>query len=210
MGNLFSKKDLMDDLIQFRMTSKQMKRSSTKCNKNQEIQKRELKKAIEANDKESARIYAQNVIREKNQALNFLRFASRIDAVASRLETSIRITEVNKAMGQTVHSMAACLQNMQPDQVANTMEDFEKAFEDMDVAAANMEGSMEASTSMINDADDVDKLISMVAAEAGLDTAMVLDSAGEVGKQVPASSAVKHSSESPEDALEARLAKLRS
>lgn len=32
---------------------------------------------------------AQNVIREKNQALNFLRLGSRIDAVASRLETAI-------------------------------------------------------------------------------------------------------------------------
>ena len=207
MGNLFSKKDLMDDLIQFRMTSKQMMRSSKKCEKKQEVEKAKLKKAIEQNNKEGARIYAQNVIREKNQALNFLRFASRIDAVASRLETSVRITEVNKAMGQTVNSMASCLKNMQPDQVANTMEDFEKAFEDMDVAAASMEGAMEASTSMATPPDEVDSLISMIATEAGLDAADVLDKAGEVPtKSVPEGVAAAK----PEDALEARLAKLRS
>jgi charged multivesicular body protein 1 len=40
---------------------------------------------------EGARIYAQNVIREKNQALNFLRLGSRVDAVAARLETAIRM-----------------------------------------------------------------------------------------------------------------------
>ena len=65
--------------------------------------------AIEQGNMEGAKIYAQvnkqkdvfylfvsealrnqNVIREKNQALNFLRLGSRIDAVASRLETAIR------------------------------------------------------------------------------------------------------------------------
>ena len=52
-------------------------------------QKLKLKKAIEQKNPDSAKIYAQNVIREKNQSLQFLRLASRIDAVASRLETGI-------------------------------------------------------------------------------------------------------------------------
>lgn len=43
---------------------------------------------------EGARIYGQNVIREKNQALNFLRLSSRIDAVSARLETAIRMQQV--------------------------------------------------------------------------------------------------------------------
>lgn len=72
-----------------------------------------IHQAIEQGNMEGAKIYAQvrctsdifllhvadvvccfyssqNVIREKNQALNFLRLGSRIDAVASRLETAIR------------------------------------------------------------------------------------------------------------------------
>jgi charged multivesicular body protein 1 len=213
MGNLFTKRDLFDDLIQFKMTSKQLKRSSKKCEKNQEVANRKMLAALKSNDKQRVRIHAQNVIDEKNQALNFLRFASRIDAVASRLESSVRITEINKAMGQTVHSMSACLKNMQPDQVANTMADFEKAFEDMDVAAKNMEGSMEASTSMSTNADEVDNLIAMVAKQHSLDTAMILDDAGTVGTKIPESAAAADSStvpQNPENALEARLAKLRS
>jgi charged multivesicular body protein 1 len=67
-----------------------MARSAKKCEKNQGINKEKLKKAIEQGNMEGAKIYAQNVIREKNQALNFLRLGSRIDAVASRLETAIR------------------------------------------------------------------------------------------------------------------------
>ncbi len=116
----------MDDLIQFKMTSKSMLRSAAKCEKNAELQKAKLLKAMKENNAEGARIYGENVIREKRQAMNFLRFSSRVDAVASRLEVAVRMQEVNKAMGQTVHSMASVLNNMQADQVADTMEQFEK------------------------------------------------------------------------------------
>jgi len=169
-----------------------------------EIQKAKLRKAIDQKNVEGARIYSENFIREKKQALHFLRYSSRLDAVALRLEASIRITEMSKAMGSTVHTMAATLKDMQPDKIANTMEDFEKAFEDMDVAAATMEGAMEASTNMTTPPDEVDALIAMVAAEANLDATALLDSAGQVGKTTP------NVAEKTEDTLEARLAKLRS
>lgn len=95
--------------------------------------KLKLKQAIEQGNMEGARIYAQNFTREKNQSLNFLRLGSRIDAVASRLETAIRMQEVNAAMGQTVKGMANAMKSMQVETIAKTMEEFEKQFEDMDV-----------------------------------------------------------------------------
>ena len=89
--------------------------------------------AIEQKNQESAKIYAQNVIREKNQNLQFLRLASRIDAVSSRLETAIRMQSVNVAMGQTVQGMSNAMKSMNVEQISNTMSLFEKQFEDMDV-----------------------------------------------------------------------------
>ena len=126
------KHSLMDDLVQFRLTSKQMNQSARKCEKNQEMQKAKLKKAIEQKNVEGARIYAQNVIREKNQALNFLRMASRIDAVASRL-AAIRMQQVDKTMKQTVSGMRTAMKSMNVEQISYTMEEFEKQFADMDV-----------------------------------------------------------------------------
>ena len=108
---------------------------------------------------EGAKIYAQNVIREKNQALNYLRLGSRIDAVASRLETAIRMQDVNKAMGQTVKSMSNAMKSMNVETIAATMEQFEKNFEDMDVRSGYMEGAMESSTSMTTPPEQVDNLI---------------------------------------------------
>ena len=127
------KHSLEDDLITFRLTSKEMARSAKKCDKNRAIQTEKLKKAIEQGNMEGARIYGQNVIREKNQSLNFLRLGSRIDAVASRLETAIRMQQVNKTMQMTVKGMSNAMKNMQIDQITNTMQEFEKQFEDMDV-----------------------------------------------------------------------------
>lgn len=110
-----------------------MARSAKKCEKNMEIQKEKLKTAMKQGNVEGARIYAQNVIREKNQALNFLRMGSQIDAVASRLETAIRMQEVSAAMGQTVKGMANAMKSMNVEKISKTMEEFEKQFEDMDV-----------------------------------------------------------------------------
>lgn len=183
-----------------------MARSAKKCEKNEAEQKRKLLQAYKDQDMERARIYAENAIREKNQALNFLRLGSRIDAVASRLETAIRMQDVNKAMGQTVTGMANVMKTMNVDQISKTMEQFEKNFEDMDVRSKYMEDTMAASTSMSTPPEQVDSLIARVAEEAGLEVAGLIDSAGGPGTKVP-------DKESPaaakEDDLEARLAALK-
>lgn len=86
---------LENELINLRLTSKQQQRGALKCKKNEATQKTKLREAIKAGNIEGARIYGQNAIREKNQALNCLRLSSRIDAVASRLETAIRMKQVD-------------------------------------------------------------------------------------------------------------------
>lgn len=45
---------------------------------------------------------AQNAIRKKNEQLNYMKLASRLDAVVSRLETQAKMQMVTKSMGQIV------------------------------------------------------------------------------------------------------------
>lgn len=208
MGNMFAKKqNLMDDLITYRMTSKSLQRSAKKCEANQVTQRAKLKKALEQRNLEGAKIYGDSCIREKNQALRFLRFSAKIDAVASRLESAMMVQQINVAMGQTVKSMANVLSTMNVDQVSETMEKFEKAFADMDVRTGYMEGAMETSGGMSTSPDEVDALIAMVGDEAGMDMSLLLGAAPE-GTALP-TAAKPAVSAKPEDALEARLALLR-
>ena len=59
----------------------------------------------------------QNAIREKQQALNFLRLSSRIDGVAARVDTAIKMGNVSKLMGGVVDGMDVALKSMDTEKV---------------------------------------------------------------------------------------------
>ena len=88
------KHSLQDDLITFKLTSKQMLRSAKKCESNMKSQEAKARSAMKKGNIDGARIHTENCLREKNQYLNFLRMGSRIDAVATRLEAAIRMQQV--------------------------------------------------------------------------------------------------------------------
>ncbi|KAJ1445000.1 Snf7 family [Pelagophyceae sp. CCMP2097] len=188
MGNKIS---LQEELINLKMTSKQMRSASKKCEKNEKVAKTNVKKAIEKGNMEGARIYAQNAIREKTQGLNYLKMSSRIDAVGQRLETAIRTNDMSKAMGNVVKGMASALQSMDVEKISRVMDSFEQQFESMDVRAGYMESSMNSTTASATPEDQVDGLISQIADEHQLDVSFALDDAGTMGTKVPAQPAKK-------------------
>lgn len=64
-----------------------------------------LFQAIQKGNMEVARIHAENAIRQKNQAINFLRMSARVDAVAARVQTAVTMGKVrvstNPVQGET-------------------------------------------------------------------------------------------------------------
>lgn len=62
--------------------------------------------ALQQKNVEGARIYAENAIRKKNEGLNYLRLASRVDAVASKVQTAMQMKQVlyQKFLFKIVHS----------------------------------------------------------------------------------------------------------
>merc|ERR1719247_1784106 len=91
--------------MNLKMTAKQLDRLSKKCEKEEKTEKDKIKKAMEKENHEGARIHAQNAIRNKSNAQNYLRLSSRVDAVASRLESAIKMQQVTKSMGAVVKGM---------------------------------------------------------------------------------------------------------
>lgn len=51
--------------------------------------------ALQQKNADIARVYAENAIRKKNEGLNWLRMASRIDAVASKVQTAATMKGVS-------------------------------------------------------------------------------------------------------------------
>jgi len=205
MGNKVS---LEDEMVNLRIVSKQMQRSSKKCEKNEKAALQKLKKAIQQGNHEGARIYGQDAIREKNQALNHLRMASRIDACSSRIETAVRMGQVTDGMKGVVKGMDKGLASMNIEKISTLMDKFEQQFEDLDVKTQYMEGTMNATTATSTPAEQVDTLIGQVADANNLELGEAFSQAGPVGKKTP--TVEESSQEKPiADDLEARLANLR-
>jgi charged multivesicular body protein 1 len=120
-----------------KFAAKELERSAKKCEKDDKIEKGKLKKvnleleeeglifysflfflqAIQQGNMEGAKIYAENSIRNKNQALNFRRMASRVDAVAQRVQTAVSTKRVTQSMAGVVKSMEAAMNSMNLEQV---------------------------------------------------------------------------------------------
>lgn len=84
-------------VFNMKFTSKQLAQESKRCEKKMREEEAKCLKAMDSGNVEIARVYAANAIREKSQAANFVRIASRIDAVAGRVETAIRMNTVRSA-----------------------------------------------------------------------------------------------------------------
>ena len=82
---------------------------------------------------EGARIYAENAIRKKNESLNYLRMSSKVDAVASRVQTAVTMKGVAKNMGSVVKSLDKAINSMELQKISAVMDKFESQFEDLDV-----------------------------------------------------------------------------
>ncbi|XP_022084011.1 charged multivesicular body protein 1a-like [Acanthaster planci] len=166
-----------DVLFQLKFTTKQLERSAKKCEKEQKTQQAKVKKAIEQKNIEGARIYAENAIRKKNEGLNFLRMASRVDAVSSRVQSAMMMKDLSKSLGSVVKGLDSVMRSMDLQKIAGVMEKFEKQFEDLDVHTQVMEGSMGQATTLTTPVDQVDKLILEVAEENGLEMISELNEA---------------------------------
>ncbi|GAA5998179.1 Did2p [Rhodotorula paludigena] len=199
---------LQNSLFQLKFTAKQLQKQSKKATKDEGTEKAKLKKALQQGNTEGARIYASNAIRKKNESLNLLRLSSRIDAVASRVETAVTMRQLTGSMTAVVKNMDRAMQDMNLERISAVMDKFESQFEDMDVQTGYLEGTLASDSAVAAPSDQIDLLMSQVADEAGLEVQHELQ--GRTTEQVPQLETPKQAvSEEAEEALAQRLRALR-
>jgi|EP00670_Eutreptiella_braarudii_P007162 charged multivesicular body protein 1 len=189
-------------LFNLKFTAKQFGKSSKKCEKEEKQEKDKCKTAMEKGNIDGARIYAQNAIRKHNEALNYLRLQSRIDAVASRLDTAIKMRTVSKSMAGVVKGMDKVLETMDPTRISQIMDTFEKQFETLDVTSEYMENAIGSTTALTTPDEEVNGLMAAIADENDLNVQMNLDGVDVKNRVDPL--------QVQQDELSARLAKLKS
>lgn len=100
-----------------KFTAKQLSRQAARASRDEAAEKAKLKKAIQQNHPDIAKIYAQNAIRKQNERLNLLRLGSRIDAVASRVQTAVTMRQVTGSMAGVVKGMDGAMKAMDLEKV---------------------------------------------------------------------------------------------
>uniref|UniRef100_A0A7S0VMA6 Charged multivesicular body protein 1a n=1 Tax=Hemiselmis tepida TaxID=464990 RepID=A0A7S0VMA6_9CRYP len=195
-----SSKKLEDELFNLKFFAKQLEREAKKSEKEEAKEKAKVKKEIEKGRGENAQIAAQNAILHKNLALNYLKTAARIDAVAGKLGAAIKMQKVTKSMGQITGTMSKVLASMDLAKIQTTMDQFEKAFDDTDVLAQTVTGTMESTTALSTPQQQIDDLMMQVAEEHQLDLGGVMPNAVRTQAQAAPAAA-----EEEEDELTKRL-----
>lgn len=171
------------------------------CCASLQAEKLKIKKAIEKGNTEGAKIYAQNAIRKKHEYLNYLKLASRLDAVVSRLDSQAKMNMVTKNMGAIVKNLDVALQSNNLEKIASTMNAFEKQFENLDLQTQVVDEVMGAQAALSTPEDEVNTLIGQVALEHNID----------ISTSMPSASSAVHAQpqKAKEEGLGAKLAALR-
>lgn len=190
-------------LFNLKFAAKELERNSKKCVKQEKLEKQKAKSCIQNGQIESAKIHAENAIRQKNQSINYLRMAARVDAVASRVQTAVTTKKVTISMGGVVKAMDSAMKSMNLEKISGIMDTFEKQFEDLDVQSAYMENTMSSTTTVSTPQNEVDHLMQQIADEAGLELNL------ELPQNPSTNPTIASTVSQDQDELTKRLAQLR-
>ncbi|KAF8821126.1 SNF7 family protein [Cardiosporidium cionae] len=169
------KQSLGDVIFDMKIKSKEMQKFATKCTKEERAEKLKVKKALEANNVDSAQLYAQNAIRKRHESLNCLKLSSKLDTVATQLETADRSQSMNKSLCQAVPSLSKAMNTLNIEKLSESMVEFEKVLEDLDVRSEYVANTVDATAASTTPPDQVKKLIAEVAEEHALDVSRLVE-----------------------------------
>ena len=146
-------------LHQLKVAAFQLEKQAQSCEEEQRSEEAKIRKALQQKDLDVARIYAENAIRKKNEALNYLRLASRMNGVAS---TMLKINyNCTNEIELAAKDLENALASMDLEKVSAILKMFEK-HSNLDVHSSAIDQTMDDVTSQ------VDALIDQIAEESGL------------------------------------------
>jgi len=195
-----------EQIFNMKFTAKQLNKLSVKHEKEMNMQKKKIKTAIDKGNLEGAKIYAENTIRKKNESLQMLQLSSRIDGVASKLQSISAQRGVARSMAGISQQLGMAMQQMDTMAIAQSMDQFERQLQELDVQGSMIGAVMDSSTANSTPVDEVDSLINQVAEEAGLDIAQKFP---EMAQGTPAAAEAQSAAASQEDELQRRLEALK-
>ena len=164
-----SNDEMFDKILEFKMMAKQFAKESKKAENEYKKNLTKTKNLMEKGKYDQARVTAADAIRKKNEINRYQVLSSKIDTIAQRLQSAMQTNQLTEKMSQLTNLMAGSGDKLNDIvQLADTMENFEKMFDDLDVNNAMMNEVMNNVNAGTIDDNEVNLLVNQVAEANGM------------------------------------------
>ena len=164
-----SNDEMFDKIFEFKMMAKQFAKESKKAENEYKKNLTKTKNLMEKGKYDQARVTAADAIRKKNEINRYQVLSSKIDTIAQRLQNAMQTNQLTEKMSQLTNLMAGSGDKLNDIvQLADTMENFEKMFDDLDVNNAMMNEVMNNVNAGTIDDNEVNLLVNQVAEANGM------------------------------------------
>lgn len=160
--------EMFDKIWEFNMVAKQMSKESAKSEAKEKASLEKVKKAIEKGDYENAKVFANEAISARKLKQTNKMMASKINTIASRLKGAMNTQKLTSAMKELSEQMVGATKCMDMVQMSQTLESFEKMFDNIDVHAGLMDQVFNNVNEGTTNENEVNGLLQQVAEQNGL------------------------------------------
>ena len=177
---------IFDTMFEFKMMAKSMAKESKKSETQSKNLIKKVKDCIAKGDYEQAKVAASDAIRAKNQVKRYRVLSSKIDTIAQRLNSAYQNQTLTQNMENLTKQLLGAGSMMDLVKMTETMSNFEKLFDDLDVNTAMMDQVMDNVNAGTVNEGEVNELIAQVAQQNGMqlseDFENVKIGEGEIGE----------------------------
>ena len=159
---------IFDTMFEFKMMGKSMAKEAKKSEAQNKALIKKVKDCIAKGDYEQAKVAASDAIRSKNQMRRYRVLSSKIDTIAQRLQSAYQ----NQTLTQNMENLTKQLMNagsmMDLVKMTETMANFEKLFDDLDVNSNMMDQVFDNVNAGTVNENEVNQLIGQIAQQNGM------------------------------------------
>ena len=165
---------MFDNIFEFKMMAKQFAKESKKAETAHKNLLTKVKDLIAKGDYEHAKITAADAIRKKNETKRYQVLSSKIDTISQRLQSAYQTQQLTENMKSLTEKMISTnIGDMV--QINETMANFEKMFDDLDVNSNMMNEVFDNVNVGTTNDQEVNELVNQVAEANGMKVMDELD-----------------------------------
>lgn len=164
-------KSTRDYIIDLKMVNKRLARTSKKLEMGESKLQRKTRDAMRKGLMDQARLYAQNVARNRKWVYSYTKLTTRIEGIIFRLEQADSVQQLAGELKGMAGALRSINQSLNAPEISALIEDLETSFEGIEMTTDMMDEDFESMMSLDVDETEVDKIMGEVGTEIGLGAA---------------------------------------